>query len=256
MKINLYGYGFVGKAHYETLKEHNEINIIDPIYPDLEKADFEPECCIVCVSTPQSDDGSCDISNVFDVMSKIDKSTPVLIKSTISLEGWKQLKEKYSHHSINFSPEFLRQEHYLEDFKNIDTMYVSTEKAKFWATVFYPYWKDLTFVVAEAEELILVKYFRNSFHAVKVSFFNQVYDLCKSTNIEFNEVAAGICQDPRIGFSHSQVTEERGFGGHCLPKDSSALVKTAELFNCELPLINSAREYNSIIKNIFDHTKT
>lgn len=249
MNINLYGYGFVGKAHYEILKDKNTINIIDPKFPNLATASFDPECAIICVSTPQAEDGACDMTNIFDVVSKINKTIPILIKSTISLEGWNSLKEQYPHHSINFSPEFLRQNHYLEDFRNISTMYLSEERAQWWANLFNPHWKNLQFVVGRTDQLIAIKYFRNSYHAVKVTFFNQVYDFCQATGIDFNEVASGICQDPRIGFSHSDVTKERGFGGHGLPKDSSALVKTANLYGIELDLIKSARFYNKIIKN-------
>lgn len=248
MNINLYGYGFVGKAHHEVLSQQYDLNIIDPKYPDLKKNEFSADCVIVCVSTPQGDDGRCDMSNVIDAISKTDVSTPILIKSTISLEGWKDIKNKYPHHSINFSPEFLRQDHHLEDFKAITTMYLSEERAQWWAKLFNPFWDNLKFVVGRAEELILVKYFRNSYHATKVAFFNQVYDLCEATGISFDEVRHGICYDPRIGFSHSIVTEERGFGGHCLPKDSSALVQTAEDYNVDLSVIKEARKYNFSIR--------
>ena len=248
MKINLYGYGFVGKAHYEILKEEYDVNVIDPKYTDMEQADFDPECCIICVSTPEGENGKCDISNILDVVSTIDKSIPVLIKSTISLEGWKELKEKYPYHSINFSPEFLRSETYLEDFKNMPMMYLSTEKAKMWATLFNPFWKNLKFVVGEAEELILIKYFRNSFLSTKVSFFNQVYDLCQATGINYDEVASGIAQDERIGYSHIAVTEERGFGGHCFPKDTNAIIKTAQLYDVDLSILKEATEYNSRVR--------
>lgn len=249
MNINLYGYGFVGKAHYEILKDKNTINIIDPKFPDLEKLDTEVDCAIVCVSTPAAEDGSCDISSVLDVLSKIDKTVPILIKSTISLEGWKTLKEQYPHHSLNFSPEFLRAETYIDDFKNMSTMYLSTEKATMWATLFNPHWKNLQFVVGEAEELILMKYFRNSFLATKVSFFNQVYDMCKAAGVNYEEVAHGIAQDPRIGFSHTSITEDRGWGGLCFPKDTNAIVTTAKLFNVDLTLIKEAQRYNLEIRS-------
>ena len=248
MNINLYGYGFVGKAHYEILKDKNTINIIDPKFPDLKKLDTEVDCAIVCVSTPAAEDGSCDASNVLDVLSKINKTVPILIKSTISLEGWKILKEKYPYHSINFSPEFLRAENYIDDFKNMSTMYLSTEKATMWATLFNANWKNLQFIVGEAEELILMKYFRNSFLATKVSFFNQVYDMCEATGVNYDEVASGIAQDPRIGFSHTSVTEDRGWGGLCFPKDTSAIIETAKLYKTELSLISEARSYNSKIR--------
>ena len=250
MKINLYGYGFVGNAHYEVLNNGHEINIIDPKFPEKETAGFVPEAVIVCVSTPEAENGSCDMSNVFSVLEQVPETVPVLIKSTISLEGWREIKERFPKHSINFSPEFLRAANSLDDFKNMSQMYLSEERAQWWAKVFNPFWNNLQFIVGRTEDLIMVKYFRNSYHAVKVSFFNQVYELCETLGLEFEEIRAGITQDERIGPSHSYVTEERGFGGHCLPKDSSAIVKTADDYDIDLSVIKTARNYNSKIRKI------
>ena len=102
--------------------------------------------------------------------------------------------------------------------------------------------------VGTATELILTKYFRNSFLATKVSFFNQVYDMCKMLNTNYSNVRSFITQDSRIGESHSYVTEDRGFGGHCFPKDTQALLATAENNNCNLSILKEAVEYNSTIK--------
>lgn len=248
MKINVYGYGFVGKAHCEILQQEHDINIIDPKFSELEQTDFQPEAAIICASTPQHESGACNINNVYEILEKIDKTIPVLIKSTISLEGWYQLKEAFPYHSLNFSPEFLRAEQYLSDFKNMTTMYLSEERATWWAKIFNPFWQNLQFVVGTTEELILVKYFKNAFLATKVSFFNQVYDFCTSAGINYEEVMNGIAQDSRIGFSHTKVTEERGWGGMCLPKDTSALLKTAEKYDVDLSLIREACEYNSKIR--------
>jgi len=249
MKINLYGYGFVGKAHYEVLSKEHEINIIDPKFPEKEITDFVPEAAIVCVATPEGNNGSCDMSNVFAVLETISEATPVLIKSTISLEGWRTIKEQFPKHSINFSPEFLRAENFLDDFKNMTSMYLSEERAQWWAKIFNPFWNNLQFIVGRTEELILVKYFRNSFLATKVSFFNQVYDLCKAAGVDFTEVAAGIAQDSRIGSSHTDVTDTRGWGGMCFPKDTAAITKTAEQFGVKLSLIEEAIKYNTEIRN-------
>jgi len=249
MNINLYGYGFVGRAHYETLRHGNYINIIDPKFPNLVIPEFVPEAAIICVATPQSKDGSCDMTNVFDVMSQIPINIPVLIKSTISLEGWKELKKQHPNHSINFSPEYLRANNFLEDFQNMEMMYLSDDNPSFWAELFHPYWNNLKFVVGTAEQHILVKYFRNSFLASKVSFFNQVYDLCEATGIDYTEVSAGITQDPRIGKSHTEITTERGWGGHCFPKDTAAILKTAENYDVDLSLIKEVIDYNGKIRN-------
>jgi UDPglucose 6-dehydrogenase len=96
--------------------------------------------------------------------------------------------------------------------------------------------------------LILAKYFRNSFLATKVTFFNQMYDLCNAIGVNYSVVSHLVSVDNRIGRSHTSVTKERGFGGHCFPKDTAAIIKTAELSGIDLGLIKSSIEYNNRIR--------
>lgn len=249
MNVCIYGYGFVGKAHYELLKAHHRINIIDPIYPKLATKNFKEDCAIICVSTPAHEDGSCNINHVYECINKINKDVPILIKSTISLEGWQHLIESFPNHIINFSPEFLRSSNYINDIKSLEYMYLSENQPDFWANLFNPYYRDIKFIIAKAEELILVKYFRNAFLATKVSFFNQLFDLCEATGLRYEEVAAGVGFDSRIGMSHTDVTPNRGFGGHCFPKDTTAIIRTAEKLNVNLSIIKEACDYNVWIRD-------
>lgn len=248
MNINLYGYGFVGKAHYTVLRHGNHINIVDPKHTNLAIPQFEPECAIICVPTPEHVSGSCDMSNVYECIEQISTDIPVLIKSTISLEGWQFLKESFPEHKLTFSPEFLRAESHIEDIQNATAMYLSEEHSNFWISVFEKVLPDTHFLVAAPEELILIKYFKNAFLATKVSFFNQIYDMCEAASIDYNAVAEGIAQDERIGFSHINITPERGWGGMCFPKDTSALLHTASRYKVDLSLIKEARKYNSKIR--------
>jgi UDPglucose 6-dehydrogenase len=98
------------------------------------------------------------------------------------------------------------------------------------------------------EELILIKYFRNSFLATKVSFFNQIYDLCEATGIDYNNVKEGIGMDERIGISHTDVNTMRGYGGHCFPKDVQAILETAKANNVDLSLIEQSQQYNTTVR--------
>jgi UDPglucose 6-dehydrogenase len=106
----------------------------------------------------------------------------------------------------------------------------------------------LMFLEAEAESLVIAKYARNNFLALKVSFFNQLYDLCQKLGVDYDEVREHTTADYRIGDSHSFITEERGFGGHCFPKDSAALVKTSEKYGSFLSIMGCARAYNQSIR--------
>ena len=112
MKIGIAGYGFVGKAHHELLKEKHEIKIYDPGLGFTEWPN-DVDGIIVCVSTPQKQDGSCHMDNVYDVVERC-HDVPILIKSTISVEGWQMLSETFPQKMLNFSPEFLREATWLD----------------------------------------------------------------------------------------------------------------------------------------------
>lgn len=246
--ITIAGYGFVGMAHEAVLKSKFKVNIYDPYkgYRDF----GTPEGVIVCVSTPPRADGGCEIQNVLDVLALTPASTPVLIKSTISLEGWQEIRSQFPKHQLAFSPEFLRAASAVEDLKATRHILIGGDSIGFWHAMFRVAFDDAQFTssIALPEELILAKYFRNSFLATKVSFFNQVYDLCQATGINYDIVAAMIAADSRIGHSHTTVTKERGFGGHCFPKDASAIAHTADLVDVDLSLIKEAIKYNSKIR--------
>ena len=253
MKILIAGYGFVGKAHALAL-ESNDVttHVYDPA-KGYDTLPSDANAAIVCVSTPQANDGSCDMSNVYDCIEKINKSNPdipILIKSTISIDGWR-LIERAHPNKVSFSPEFLRANNALEDFKNQKVIYIGGAQLHFWVNLLSNR-LNTTIEVCEPEELILAKYFRNSFLATKVAFFNQIYDLCEKLNIEYSAVAHYVTEDPRIGDSHSYITEERGFGGHCFPKDTSAIVSNAMDYGVNLSIIDEAIKYNNTLRKKHD----
>ena len=247
MKIGIAGYGFVGQAHEGVLQEYNEIIISDPAqghYGDLRHAD----AIIVCVSTPQGSHGGCHMDNVFSVLKDLRPDQPVLIKSTISVEGWDTLKHMFPNLSITFSPEFLRAASALEDFKNNDTILLGGGSTDFWADIFINAMGKINVSCANPKELILAKYARNSFLALKVAYFNQINDLCESLGVDYEQVRQYTIMDERIGESHTMITDERGFGGHCFPKDTSAFVNTAKLNRSNLTILEHAIEYNQRIR--------
>jgi len=245
MKILVAGYGFVGAAHALSLVGTHEVLIHDP--DKGYRADYqEAEAIICCVATPQLPDGSCDISSVADVIER-SPNVPILIKSTISLEGWRALLDIYPNKQISFSPEYLRAAHAMQDFKQQISVYVGGGDELFWRYLLEP-GLDVLVRFEDPEVLILTKYFRNSFLATKVSFFNQIHDLCEVTGIDSKKVRNLVADDLRIGHSHTEVTEERGFGGHCFPKDTNAILATARKFGTRLSLIRESVLYNVMIK--------
>jgi len=116
--IVIAGYGYVGKAIDEALSQHEHVEIVDPMISLKRVYDFDAVAVIIAVSTPEATDGSCNMQNVFSVLADVPKDVPVLIKSTISIDGWRELNAKYPDHKITFSPEFLRANTAIQDFQN------------------------------------------------------------------------------------------------------------------------------------------
>ena len=248
MKIGIAGYGYVGKAHELMFKDSHDIIISDPAkgeYGNLKYAD----AIIVCVSTPAKEiSGHCDVTNVCDVIDEA-PDVPILIKSTISPEGWRLIKDTCHNKDITFSPEFLRAAHWREDATNKKDFYFGGSSCNFWSDLFVKALGNINVNIGTPEELILTKQLRNSFLALKVSFFNQVYDYCKGEGVDFEAVRKFITQDSRIGDSHSNVTTERGFGGHCLPKDTLATVRSAVTSaETRMTLLEEALDYNNSVR--------
>jgi UDPglucose 6-dehydrogenase len=245
MKILIAGYGFVGKAQEHVLKSYFDIEIHDP-YLGYESQWTDIDAVIVCVSTPPRPDGSCEMTNVFDVIDRA-PDVPILIKSTISVEGWEMLTDAFPSKQICFSPEFLRQATWKQDAMT-SHMYIGGNCNNFWTDVFLKALGRLTVEVKDPASLVAAKAFRNSFLATKVAFFNQVFDYCKKYNLDYESVREAIAQDTRIGNSHTDVTQQRGFGGHCFPKDTSAIVTSAQRRNARLTIIEEAINYNKAIR--------
>lgn len=243
MKIQIFGYGFVGRAH--ALAFSSDYHVYDPALgsKDINK---NADAVIIAVSTPEGKDGACDMSNVFNAI-ELSPDAPILIKSTISLEGWRSIKEMFPDKNISFSPEFLRADYAMEDFKNQEIIYLGGDGEEFWYHALSEA-LDVRVETTDPEALILAKYMRNSFLATKVAFFNQMYDMCKEYDIDYTSVAYTVSDDDRIGNSHTFITEERGFGGHCFPKDTAAIVHSGKKSGVNLSIIEEAINYNKKIR--------
>jgi len=246
MKLTLIGFGYVGKAIHHVLSKHHEVKVVDPSYNDNEIED-DSDGYIVCVPTPMSNtEGSCDMTIVKDVVTYCPDNKPVLIKSTISLEGWRNL-QKYGK-SLSFSPEFLVADNAINDFANQEFMLYGGADYKFWKNVF-----PFPLVTGTVEELIMTKYVRNCFLAAKVAFFNDIHKLCQKVDINYDNVTNLAAMDRRIGSSHMQVPGpdgKFGFGGACFPKDTKALVATGKHYDIDMMVLNDIITANIIARKI------
>ena len=246
MKIGIAGYGFVGQAQELILKDYHDIIISDPAkgyYGDLRHAD----AIIICVSTPQGSHGGCKMDNVFNVLDSA-PNVPVLIKSTISVEGWKMIDHAFPQFSLTFSPEFLRAAHWREDALKTKHFYLGGKGTQFWSDILLQALGPISISIEDPADLVAAKVLRNSFLALKVSFFNQVFDYAQAHGLDYEAVANIVGADERIGYSHTGITKERGYGGHCFPKDIRAVIKSGQAYNARLTLLEEADAYNKTIR--------
>jgi len=257
--IAVAGYGFVGKAHYHVFKNLN-VEIVDPKYTDTKISNIKNlEGVICCVNTPQSENGECDFTNVINVLNEVPHDIPVLIKSTISLKAWEYIRRTFGNHTINFSPEFLRANTALSDMEKLEYLILSTGGGtQYWQQTYSKIYADLKFYTCSPEEAITIKYFENAFLATKLSFFNQIYDFCKIYGLTYDSVRTGLSLDSRINGDHTLVDPllgYRGWGGHCFPKDTTALLKMAEEKSIDLNILQTAVNYNTELKKTLTKTK-
>jgi len=281
MNIGIIGQGFVGSAIKEGLKNHYDILTYDL---DKDKCNStHKEVCnrsnviFICVPTPMRIDGSCDTRILESVIDKVynecckTKTFPILIiKSTVPPGTTNRINSKYKDMKVLFSPEFLTEANSFEDFKNqnriiigvpnYDNTRVSFEGKKVKKMFKKAFKENVTIQIVKADEAEMCKYFINCFLATKVIFANQMHNICKSIGLDYNTVKFLALLDPRIGNSHMMVPGpdgDMGFGGHCLPKDLSAMIKFGKDNNTfgSLSFLQEVENYNSLIRNNRDWEK-
>ena len=253
MKIIIAGYGFVGNAVANSLKDKNELYVIDPKYNNNSISQYgHADCMIVCVGTPSKKDGDCDTSQLEAVLYDAPYGMPILIKCTVPPDYLEKLIKEYPNNDISYSPEFLRAASADDDFKNQTYMVLGGGNFEFCREVFkdsLPKCKAyLNTTVAEAS---MIKYTTNCFLSTKVAFFNQLYDMCEASGIDYNVVKQVLAYDHRIGASHMQVPGpdgSRGFGGACFPKDTKAFTHYSDRLNTNASILESAIKYNKKIR--------
>lgn len=249
MRMLIVGHGFVGKAvDYGFNHPDLEKTIIDPKYGNsLDDVDVSRySIAFVCVPTPFGDDGSIDDSILCDVIQKIGTSIPIVIKSTVIPAFF----DKFDRHEIIYNPEFLTEKSANEDF--IRPEFHVFGGSRFNTDFLEKFYEEYSLCTPcpvyhmTQKEASFVKYGVNSFLAMKVTFFNQLYDAIGREGETFNKVVKAIGSDPRIGHSHTKVPGpdgKQGYGGACFPKDTAALVKFDEGFTLVEKCIRINNEY-------------
>ncbi|MGB1182551.1 MAG: UDP-glucose dehydrogenase family protein [Candidatus Puniceispirillaceae bacterium] len=219
------------------------------------------DAVFIAVGTPtRRGDGHADLSYVFaaarEVAAELSDYTVIITKSTVPVGTGRQVEEvvKAANPEADFdvvsNPEFLREGSAIGDFMRPDRVVVGAESERAIARMralyrpLYLIEKPVLFTSLETAELI--KYAANAFLAVKISYINQMADLCEAVGADVHDVAKGMGLDNRIGakFLHPGP----GYGGSCFPKDTLALVKTAELHDVPVSIVSDVVAYNEARK--------
>ena len=220
------------------------------------------DAVFIAVGTPtRRGDGHADLSYVFaaasEVAEKLCDYTVIVTKSTVPVGTGRQVEAvlREANPKADFdvvsNPEFLREGSAINDFMRPDRVVVgaeserATERMRALYRPLYLIEKPVLFTSLETAELI--KYAANAFLAVKISYINQMADLCEAVGADVHDVAKGMGLDNRIGskFLHPGP----GYGGSCFPKDTLALVKTAELFDVPVSIVSDVVAYNAVRKS-------
>ena len=244
MKVGIVGNGFVGSAMLHGFILHVDDVLIYDKSPQrsthtLQEVVKQSNVIFLCVPTPMFESGECDLSIVESVVSEIggyqDKekleSNPVIdrqvivIKSTVVPGTVEKLSEKFKDMNLVFNPEFLTERKARLDFINTSRIVFGGEEKDLDVVeelyrIRFPYTKVIRTDLATAQ---LIKYMANCFFATKVSFMNEMYEICESVNGDWNKALEGFITDGRIGNSHIDVPGhdgDFGFGGKCLPRRS------------------------------------
>jgi UDPglucose 6-dehydrogenase len=228
---------------------------------DLETAVREATVALIAVGTPsRRGDGFADLTYIHQAVRDIAKAlqhyTVIVTKSTVPVgtgdEVDRMIREirPDADYSVASNPEFLREGAAINDFKRPDRIVIGAEdeRAKaVMAELYRPlYLNQAPILYTSRRTAELTKYAANAFLATKITFINEIADLCEKTGANVQDVARGIGLDNRIGskFLHPGP----GFGGSCFPKDTQALIRTAQEFDAPLRIVETVNTINDLRK--------
>lgn len=247
--IGIIGYGMVGGAVGAWF---TKAKVFDPKkYPDGLPLVNDCSIVFVCVPTPYKKSTGYDYRAIDLSAKRLTGKKIVVLKSTVLPGKTAELQKKFPQHTWLFNPEFLRDKTAVKDFLHPDRQIIGVAKntAKHRAAAKLamkllpkaPYQAITTSTEAET-----IKLAANSFLATKVVFANMIYDLCRLTGADYEQVKLGVGKDPRITTSMMKVVLDgyRGYSGKCFPKDVGALIRFGQMKKHRLTLLEVADATN------------
>jgi len=209
------------------------------------------EVVFIAVPTPYYLDGSgFDDSFLHQAIQTIPSTgKTIVIKSTVTPGTTDNLQARYPDHRFLFSPEFLTEITADFDMQHPNRQIIGyTPQSRRDAEMVMgmlpraPFEKVVTAKTAE-----LIKYFANAFYALKVTYANQMYDLCQKLGVDYEHLRECSVVEPWIGKNHLEIFHKgyRGYGGKCLPKDTRAIIQLGDTLGADMTVLKAAEEFNN-----------
>ena len=229
---------------------------------DLDYAVKQSLVCFIAVGTPSLDDGSCDLSYVLSVANDIGKymdSYKVIVdKSTVPVGTHKlvedEIKKNYSgEFDVVSNPEFLKQGAAVDDFLKPDRIVIGSNSKKA-IDIMRDIYNSFTrtgnpIIIMDVYSAEMTKYAANAFLATKISFANEIANICEKVGANADLVRIGMSSDKRIGSQF--LFHGLGYGGSCFPKDVKALIKTSSDYGIDSNLLKAVNKVNIHQRDIF-----
>ena len=229
---------------------------------DLKYAVEKSLVCFIAVGTPQGEDGSADLQYVYQVAESIGEAMNdykvIVDKSTVPVGTAEKvteiIKSKTAHNfDVVSNPEFLKQGAAVEDFLKPDRVVVGSNSQKateIMQELYAPFLRTGNpVIIMDVKSAEMTKYASNAFLAVKISYANEIANICENVGANAEMVRIGMCSDKRIGSQF--LFPGLGYGGSCFPKDVKALLKTAKDNNCDTQMLEAADNINKLQRKLF-----
>lgn len=234
---------------------------------NLESAITASEIIFIAVGTPMGDDGNADVSFVYQVAKDIGRNISsykiVVSKSTVPVGTTNKVKAiiqaEIDKRNLNIefdlvsNPEFLKEGAAINDFMKPDRVVIGAEKKEVFDTMkqlYSPFFRTRDrFITMDIHSAEMTKYAANAMLATKISFINEIANICEKVGADVNEVRKGIGSDKRIGYDF--IYPGIGYGGTCFPKDIAALIQLGKTNGYDPKLISSVNEVNNNQKQLF-----